>query len=102
MSSYRFQRGETIALALDAIEGDPDEVVAITAEMRKVGAPTISAAFTVAPRAAASDVPAGWNLTVSADASEQLPEGIYRADARLELAAGIVITDPVRVRIVGR
>lgn len=100
--TYRFQVGETIKLGLDAVEGDPALATAITASMRLVADATVVIPFTVDFRAAAGVEPAGWTLTIAAAASAELAPGIYRADARIEVGADVVITDPVRVRMVAR
>ena len=84
MTTYRFQRGETISLALDVTEGSAEDVTAITAKMRQTIGGRATAEFVVTPRAAAGDVPAGWNLTI-ADSSA-LAVGAYSADARIEIA----------------
>lgn len=107
MPPYIFQRGETISLALDAVTGDPLTVTAIDAAMKAVppgrtgvpdGAP-VAAHFSVAARAAAGDIPAGWTLTVDAATSAALEPGAYLADARLQVAGGVILTDPVAIRI---
>jgi hypothetical protein len=107
MTPYTFQRGETIVLALDAMTGDPLSVTAITAVMKAVppgrsavpdGAP-VAATFSIAPRAAQADIPAGWTLTISAATSAGLTPGAYLADARLEVASGVIKTEPVAIRI---
>lgn len=107
MPPYIFQRGETISLALDAVTGDPLTVTAIDAAMKAVppgrtgvpdGAP-VAAYFSVAARAAAGDIPAGWTLTVDAATSAALAPGAYLADARLQVASGVILTDPVAIRI---
>lgn len=108
MTVYSFQRGETISLALDAVQGDPATVTSVTAAMKAVAAgrtsvdaaTPVAASFTVASRAAAGDVPAGWTLTVSATTSATLAAGSYLADAKLVSAGGVIITDPVALRIV--
>jgi hypothetical protein len=107
MTPYIFQRGETILLALDCVTGDPLAVSAITASMKAVapgrtgvdaGAP-VAAAFAISPRAAQGDIPPGWTLTVDASASAQLAVGNYRADAKLSVAGGVVITESIPIAI---
>ena len=107
MTPYIYQRGETISLALDAVSGDPSSVSAITAHLKAVpagrtmvsaGSPVI-ATFTATTRAASGDVPAGWTLTINAATSATLTAGLYQADARLVMAAGVIITDAVSIRI---
>lgn len=104
MKPYVFTRGETIVLALDALVGDPLTVTGITAKLRAIppGRTTIApsapvaATFTVTARAANGSVPAGWDLVA---ASSGLAAGRYGADARLDIAGGVVITDMVLVEI---
>lgn len=107
MTPYVFQRGETISLALDAVTGDPATVTAITAKLKAVppGRTTVSAAspaaatFAIVNRAAAGEFPAGWTLMIAAAASSALTPGAYLADARLEVAGGVIVTESVALRI---
>jgi hypothetical protein len=107
MTPYIFQRGETLSLALDAVTGDPLTVTGISAVIKAVppgrtgvpdGAP-VAATFSVQARAAQGDIPPGWTLTIPAATSATLAPGAYLADARLELAAGVIVTEPVAIRI---
>jgi hypothetical protein len=107
MTPYTFQRGETLTLALDAIIGDPLSVTSISAVMKAVppgrtgvpdGAP-VAATFSISPRAAQGDIPPGWTLTIPATTSATLSSGAYLADARLEVAGGVIVTEPVAIRI---
>ena len=107
MTPYIYQRGETISLALDAVSGDPSSVTAITAHLKAVpagrtmvpaGAPVV-ATFSATNRAATGDIPPGWIITISAATSATLDAGLYQADARLVIAAGVIITDAVSIRI---
>ncbi|HMS21600.1 hypothetical protein [uncultured Sphingorhabdus sp.] len=107
MPPYTFQRGETILLALDAVTGDPQSVTAIDAVMKAVppgrtgvpdGAP-VAATFSVSQRTAQGDIPPGWTLTINAAASAALVAGNYLADARLEVSGGVIVTEPVAIRI---
>jgi hypothetical protein len=107
MIPYVFQRGETISLALDAVAGDPALVSAIAALLKAVppgrtsvpiGAP-VAASFEITTRSAAAETPAGWTLVIPASVSAALPPGAYLADARLGVADGVIITDPVAIRI---
>lgn len=90
---YEFQRGETILLALDAVEGDPATVTAITGTMRLQLAPHTETNFEVVARTG------GWTLTIDPEVSATMPVGIYQAVATLTLPAQTVITDPVQVRL---
>ena len=107
MTPYTYQRGETISLALDAVTGDPAQVTAINAAMKAVppgrseapASAPVAASFAVTARPAAGDNPAGWTLTVSALASASLSPGSYVADARLEVAGGVIVTESVAIRL---
>ena len=108
MTTYTFQRGETVSIALDAVTGDPASVTSITAAIKPVAAgrssvdpsSAIAATFTVSNRAAAGNIPAGWTLTIPAATSTTLAAGTYVADARLVVAGGVTITEPVAIRMV--
>ena len=107
MTPYTYQRGETISLALDAVTGDPAQVTAISAAMKPVlpgrteasASAPFAASFTVTPRLASGDEPAGWTLTIPAIVSASLSPGAYVADARLEVAGGVIVTDSVAIRV---
>jgi hypothetical protein len=107
MPPYIFQRGETVSLALDALSGNPASVTAISAQLKAVApgrlsvAPDapVAASFSIAPRAAVGDLPSGWTLTIPASVSAALAAGFYAADARLEVAGGVIITDQIALRI---
>ncbi len=107
MTPYIFQRGETISLALDAVSGNPLDVTAISAELKAVppgrtsvpeGAP-VAATFVMIARPAVGSIPPGWTLVISAATSATLSPGAYLADARLEVAGGVIVTDAVAIRI---
>jgi hypothetical protein len=107
MTPYPFQRGETIALALDAVNGDPADVTLIAAQLKAVppgrtsvppGEP-VAASFAVSVRAASGDTPPGWTLVIPAAISAGLVPGLYHADARLTLADGVIQTEPVAIRL---
>ena len=105
--TYTFQRGETVLLALDCVSGDPASVSAVSAAMKPVAAgrsgpdgAAAAVAFDVTTRAAAGDVAAGWTLTIAASASASLAPGSYMADARFVVGSGVVISEPVTIRIV--
>jgi hypothetical protein len=107
MNPYVFQRGETISLALDAVSGDPASVSAIAAKLKAVPAgrtsvsadTPLAASFTISSRAAMGEIPAGWTLTIPAATSAGLSAGAYLADARLEVAGGVVVTESVAIRV---
>lgn len=107
MTPYIYQRGETISLALDAVSGDPANVTAISAAMKAVppgrseapASAPVAAAFAVTARPASDNVPAGWTFTIPALVSSSLPPGAYVADARLEVAGGVIVTESVAIRL---
>jgi hypothetical protein len=108
MTTFTFQRGETVSLALDAVQGDPSSVTSVTAAMKPVAAgrtmidpaAAVAATFTVSNRAEAGGVPAGWTLTIPAAVSAALAGGTYLADAKLVVAGGVTITEPVAIRMI--
>lgn len=97
-----FRVGEDIAVALDAVSGDPADVTTITAKMRRS---TSSTAFSpdprspainlvVTPRPAAGEFPAGWNVSLAAAQSANLRPGVYGIDAKVTDADGVIdLTD---------
>ncbi len=101
MTPYVFQRGETMTLALEAVSGDVNSVNSITAQMKPLAhgrthvAPQtpIAASFLISPRAT------GWTLTIPATTSASLTPGSYLADARLEVAGGVIVTESVAIRV---
>lgn len=107
MPHFIFQRGETISVALDALTGDPAAVSAITAALRPVAPGRLSAApdaplaatFAITARGPDAGVPGGWTLTIPDSVSAGLAAGFYAADARLDVAGGVVITEPLSIRI---
>ena len=108
MTTFTFQRGETVSVALDAVQGDPLTVSSVTAAMKPVAAgrsmidpsAPVAATFAVSPRVAAGGIPAGWTLTLSPAVSANLAAGTYLADAKLNVAGGVTITEPVAIRMI--
>ncbi|HEX8444068.1 MAG TPA: hypothetical protein VF631_10535 [Allosphingosinicella sp.] len=106
MVPFEFARGETISLALDAVEGGVAGVTSVTAKLKVVGpggsvvSSGLGTAFEVSARAAAGEDPGGWTLTIGAAQSAALKPGLYRADARMEIGSGVVITDAISLRII--
>ncbi len=107
MTPYIFQRGETISLALDAVSGNPLDVSAISAKLKAVppgrtsvpdGAP-VAATFVIFARSAEGEIPPGWTLTISAATSATLTPGAYLADARIDVAGGVIVTESVAIRL---
>jgi hypothetical protein len=105
--TYTFQRGETVALALAVVSGDPAVVGAVTAAMKPAvegralpdpAAPVV-ANFSVAFAAASGPDPARWLLTLSPAVTAALPAGSYLADARLGMAGGVAITETIGLRL---
>jgi hypothetical protein len=101
MTPYVFQRGETITLALEALSGDVGTVTAITADMKALapGRTSVSAQDPVAASFAITANSTGWTLTIPAAVSAALLAGSYLADARLVVAGGVIVTEPVSIRI---
>lgn len=92
-----FRIGEDLAVALDAADGDPAEVIGLVAGMKPAkavanrlvlddAAPGISLA--VAARGGE-----GWTLSLAAAVTSALEPGLYGIDARLSLAGGTEITE---------
>ena len=107
MQTYTFARGEDIAIALDAVTGDPLSVTSISAALKAIPAwravlpvgAAVAASFSITPRAASSDAPAGWTLRIPAAVSATLKAGNYLADALLHLAGGTTITEQIMIRL---
>jgi hypothetical protein len=107
MQTYVYTRGEDIAIALDAVSGDPGIVTAISAALKPLPAgravlpPGLPAGipFMISPRTATPDMPAGWTLNVPAAVSATLKPGNYVADALLQVAGGVKITDQIGIRL---
>ncbi len=107
MQTYTFARGEDIAIALDAVAGDPATVNRIDAQLRVI--PTgravlpdtgvAAADFLVTARAATVDAPAGWTLFIPAATTVTFVAGNYVADARLQVAGGVAMTDQIGIRL---
>ena len=94
-----FRVGEDIAIALDALAGDPATVTAIGAAMKPalVGDNRLmldddatAIVLTAIPQA---DPGAGWTIALPAAQSALLEPGLYGIDARLTIAGGVEITD---------
>ena len=100
--TYTFQRGETVALSLVLDAGDFAGVTAIAAAMKRQapGRGGVDAATPAIPLTVAADGTQGWTLTLDAAACAALAPGYYAAGARLAVGSGVVITDPVAIRIV--
>lgn len=92
-----FRVGEDIAIALDATRGNVADVVTITAQIAlayRDGGPLKAApvSMTVTDRAATSDTPAGWTLSLLAAVTDTMAPGFYAIDALLDFGGGIEIT----------
>lgn len=92
-----FRIGEDIAVALDAVSGDPNSVSAISAKMKpaRVVANRLvlddSAAgimMAVTPQGAA-----GWLISLPASESAALAVGVYGIDARLVMSGAVEMTE---------
>lgn len=100
--TYTFQRGETLSLALDLMSGSFASVTAIVAALKPLaaGRTTVDAAAPAITLSTAANGTTGWTLTLSAAVCATLVPGSYVADARLTIGSGVVITEPIAVRIV--
>jgi hypothetical protein len=92
-----FRIGEDVAVALDALTGDPATVTAITAQMKpaKVIANRIvlddsatALAMQVIPQGNA-----GWVISLDHVSTANLAPGIYGIDARLTIGDAVEITE---------
>lgn len=92
-----FRIGEDIAVALDAVAGDPATVTAISAKMKpaKVSANrfvlddnSTGISMTVTAQGAA-----GWLVSLANATTVGLAVGIYGIDAKLTIAGGIEMTE---------
>jgi len=105
--TYIFQRGETVALALAVVSGDPAIVGTVTAAMKPAvegrswpdpAAPAV-ADFTVSFVAASGADPARWFLTLTPAVTAALAAGDYLADAKLTVGGGVAITETIGLRL---
>ncbi len=105
--TYTFQRGETVALALAVVSGDPAIVGTVSAAVKLAtegralpdpAAPVV-ATFDVAFVAAVGADPARWLLTLTPTVTAALPAGHYLADARLSVGGGVAITETIGLRL---
>lgn len=97
-----FRVGEDILVALDALSGDPGTVSAPAAWLAStvqrgggfaVPEDAAHVALAVTARAAAGDIPAGWNLLLAAASSAALVPGVYGIDLKMTDGATVNITD---------
>jgi hypothetical protein len=100
-TTYSFERGETIAIPLNIAAGDRADVSAITAQARygRYVSTPISPTLPVSADFTIIETEDGWLLTIDAATSAGLELGYHFADARLVIAGGVVITDPIAIRI---
>lgn len=109
--TYRFQRGETIMIALEAIGATSDDIAGV-ASVGAVLKPTIgeqyvapaptpaTATFSVTPRVAANGIGPGWDLSIDAATSAAIAPGLYATNAALTLLSGAVEkTEALFIRI---
>lgn len=107
MTAYRFQRGESVSLALEVASGDAAIVSGVTARLKAAGAgrgtvdaeTPVAATFDVSFVAAAGAEPARWLLGLSPTVCATLIPGNYLADARLSVGGGVAITETVALTI---
>ena len=99
--------GETLAIALVATAGDATQISNLRASLKRLGPnntlPTAAspdaAVFTSSYSANLSDGLPGFTLQLSSAQTASLPAGLYATDARFEVAGGVIITEPVIVRV---
>lgn len=107
-TTYQFERGETIVLAVDVADGDGAGADIIAAHMRSTAnggrRPSkntpVAAQFAITPRVEAGDVPAGWDLVIDATTTKTLALGRYWADAILTQGGRTYILNGVLISIV--
>lgn len=106
MTKFIFRLGGHIAIFLEAYAGDPMEVTAITAKIRRLNydrsdylesAPSIP--MTVAFQAASTGQPAGWHVILEATPSPQFASGFYGVDAWIDINATDITTEMVVVHL---
>jgi len=107
ITTYTRQRGETILIPVaddGAIDGGE---TLITSKVRRVSSPIgidpdepVAGIMSVTFRAADSELPDGWLLTLSAADCADLAFGPYRIDMKITDATGVVtITDHALIMI---
>ena len=113
MNPYRFQRGETIVVMLQAVGANPSDLAIVddvAAELKPADNSAFVPDVAVAPVAQCEVVAAlaptdptqlpGWYLTIAAARSATLSPGTYVTNAVLTLAGGsIEKTDPLFLQI---
>lgn len=102
-----FRVGEDIAVALDIASGTAPEGLTVSAAMKRGRMPggvfepasnATAITCSVSPRAASGEIPAGWDLTVSAAVTADLQPGVYGIDAQFTGDGGAIdITDTTAV-----
>lgn len=107
--TYTYRQGETITIALDALEGNISLITDITANIALLdrGDEELSAKevaesipMDVTNRPMLGEIPAGWDFTLEPQVSATLEPGDYRVDAKIEVGGGIEITgESARIRI---
>lgn len=92
-----FRIGEDVAVALDALTGDPATVTAITAKMKP--AKTTANRIVLDDSAAGITMQvnpngsAGWVVSLANTATANLAVGLYGIDARLTIAGAVEMTE---------
>lgn len=102
LATYYLDRGETAVASIAVRSGDIGTVSARSATIQRsrnglidIAAPKI--ALTVTDRAATADVPAGWDMSLSAVQSAALQPGSYQLDMLIEAGGGRQIVGGVTV-----
>jgi hypothetical protein len=99
---YKFRRGATIRVALEAVSGDPLTVTGITAEMRpRLNDGTLKPDGEISCTAVyyppSGNYAPGWHVTATAVQSAALEPGEYGITAALSIGADVIITDPAPI-----
>lgn len=96
---FTVQRGETLSLALDDLDGIAGTVTGIVSTLRawQFNGPVGDdlATLAVTTRAAADGNPGGWTVTLSATQCAALEPGVYAVDARLTIGSGVIKKGPI-------
>ncbi|VXC63720.1 conserved hypothetical protein [Sphingomonas sp. AX6] len=109
MPPYVFQRGETIAVVLEAVGATAQDIagIEVTAVLKRAIAQRAPAAnieavaeFDVSDIASGSEVDPGWLLRIDAATSATIAPGVYITNGVLTLPGGDVEkTEPLLIQI---
>ena len=101
--TYSLVRGSSLTLPFVVTSGNIDDVTGVTAKIKRVADSNTmvdpAKILEVYSREATDDLPAGWNIFMSALISSGLRAGKYMVDIRLEVGGGVEIKQPVIINI---